>query len=114
MFDEFSETDACLVVRDVEQFSERLHESVESMLPSFSGVDGPIVYVGRSPLGAVFTKPTKYLSQQEWRFAWRTRTATSQLQPVMVAVGNIEDIAEIVRRPTSSKDGARTECGGDL
>lgn len=99
LFNDFPNTDSCLIIHDVEEFCERLYSSVELTLPQWIGIDAPIVYGGRSGLGAIFSKPLRFVSQHEWRFAWLSKAAIGQLNPVNIQIGSIVDIAEIVGRP---------------
>ena len=96
LFKVFSGTDSCLVVHNVEEFSERLHLAVEKKLIEWVGMDASIVYGGNSELGAVFSKPLHYIFQHEWRFAWSPITPVTNLEPLTVSIGNIENIAEII------------------
>ena len=50
-------------------------------------------------MGAIFSKPLRFVSQHEWRFAWLSKAAIGQLNPVNIQIGSIVDIAEIVGRP---------------
>lgn len=102
LFDDFPGADACLVIHNVEDFCERLYSAAELVLPQWSGIDAAVVYGGKSKLGAVFSKPIQFVLQREWRFAWRPQTSVEQLAPVLLAIGNIADIAEIVDRPNRS------------
>lgn len=99
LFDDFPDTDACLVIHEVEVFCERLHSAAELALPQWSGIDAAVVYDGKNKLGAVFSKPLQFILQHEWRFAWRPHTSVEQLAPVLLTIGTIADIAEIVDRP---------------
>lgn len=98
-FDDFPGTDACLVIHEVDDFCERLHHAAEIALPQWAGMDAAVVYGGKSGLGAVFSKPLKFISQHEWRFAWHPYQRVEELSPVLLTIGSIADIAEIVERP---------------
>jgi hypothetical protein len=95
LFDEFPDTDACLVVHEVEEFCERIHAAAEVQLSEWVGIDGAVAYGGRSPLGAVFSKPLRFIQQQEWRFAWMPRDPIRVLRPKFFNIGNIEALAEL-------------------
>ena len=99
LFDDFPETDACLVIHDVEDFCERFHSAAELMLPQWAGIDAAVVYGGKSNLGAVFSTPLRFILQHEWRFAWHPQAPIAQLAPVLLTIGSIADIAEIIDRP---------------
>lgn len=99
LFDDIPNTDACLVIHEVEDFCERFHSAAELALPQWAGLDAAVVYGGNSNLGAVFSKPLQFILQREWRFAWRPHTPIMLLDPVLLTIGSITDIAEIVDRP---------------
>ena len=101
LFDEFPNTNSCLIVHNVDEFCERMHNAVESALPKWAGVDGAVLYGGSSPLGAVFSKPLRFIVQHEWRFAWYPPAVQNQLMPILVSIGNIEKIAELVPKPST-------------
>jgi hypothetical protein len=95
LFDEFSGSDACLVIHKVDEFCERMHLAAEAQLPGCVGIDGPVTYGGSSPLGAVFSKPLRFLQQQEWRFACMPKEVVKILDPKLLSIGSIEVLAEL-------------------
>ena len=98
LFDEFPGTDACLVIHEPEKFSERFHLAVEKILPNWAGIDAAVTYGGKNKLGAVFSKPLKFMYQDEWRFAWHPGKLISKLTPIVVSIGCISDITSVVDR----------------
>lgn len=98
LFDDFPGTDACLIIHEVEDFCERLHAAAKIMLPQWAGIDAAVEYAGRSKLGATFSKPLKFILQHEWRFAWLPPAPVAPLNPVLLTIGRIADIAEITDR----------------
>ncbi|KAF3996908.1 hypothetical protein [Glaciimonas immobilis] len=100
LYDEFSNSDCCLVINDPEEFGERIHRAAQRLLPSWTGIDGAITYGKQNPLGAAFTKNPQSASQKEWLFAWRPTQPTMALRPIIIKIGSIEAIAEL--RPKSS------------
>ncbi|UTV87544.1 hypothetical protein KDX00_03290 [Cobetia amphilecti] len=96
LFEEFPDTDSCLIVHNVDEFCNRLHSAMEEKLPDWAGMSESVNYGERHFLGAVFTKDKKFLSQQEWRFAWLPPKPRIKLEPVLVQIGSIADIATIV------------------
>ncbi|MBK8725242.1 MAG: hypothetical protein IPL96_04065 [Holophagaceae bacterium] len=99
LFDDFQGSDACLVIHDVEAFSERFHAAVDLVLSNWVGIDGPVAYGGPSSLGPVFSKPFPFVVQHEWRFAWRPFQSIQEIEPVYISMGSISSIAEIIERP---------------
>lgn len=90
--------DCCLVIRDTEQFGERLHRAVQRMLPSWAGIDAAVSYGTASPLGAAFSKSRPQAAEKEWLFAWRPTQAALVSNPVTIGIGSIESIAELRER----------------
>ena len=95
LFDQFPGSDCCLVVHDVEQFGERIHRAAAKLLPSWVGIDAAVSYGGTSPLGAAFCKTKRHALEQEWLFAWRPMQPAMPVNPVVIRIGSIEDIAEL-------------------
>jgi len=98
LFDDFSGSDACLVVSNVSEFSDRIHAAVEQTLPGWVGFDGPVSYGLHSDFGAAFLKSDDYSGQKEWRFVWRPPHPVSKLEYKKIYLGNLEDICEVVER----------------
>ena len=99
LFEDFQGSDSCLVIRDVHEFSERILNAVEALLPNWAGLDGPVEYGARSALGVAFSKAEKYYPQHEWRFAWLPEKSKRGMTPLSIRIGSIEDIASVVYRP---------------
>lgn len=98
-----SQDQACLVINETERFGERLHAAVQKLLPNWLGIDGPVSYGQRSPLGELFTKAAQQAAQQEWLFAWRPMQAgQTRLQPILVELGNLESWGHVRERDTGS------------
>jgi hypothetical protein len=95
LFDEFPGTDCCLVIHDVEEFGERIHRAVATVLPAWTGIDAAISYGVPSVLGRAFSKAKQYARENEWQFAWRPTQPMTALRPISFRIGSIEDIAEL-------------------
>ncbi len=100
--------DCCIVIRNTEEFGERLHRAVHQTLPQWAGIDAAVAYGAPSPLGAAFTKSRHLSSQHEWLFAWRPTQPTFSLRPLVVQMGSIDGIAEL----RGSANGSR--CDSDI
>lgn len=100
LFEVFPDTDACLVIHNVEEFCERIHIAAEKILhqPQWAGIDAPVVYFGKSKLGPVFSKPRHFFYQHEWRFAWSPLIPKIDIKPITICIGNLESIAEVIER----------------
>lgn len=99
LFDDFSGSDSCLVVHDVEKISERILYAASKVLQGWHGIDDAISYGGEHDLGPMFMKNVRYFFQYEWRFAWMPPQTVHELVPFNIHIGNIEPFAEIVSRP---------------
>lgn len=100
LFDEFTGSNACLIVHEPDEVCERIHFYAEQFLKGWAGIDGAVVYGGEHKYGPSFVKHSKYIVQKEWRFAWMPPQKCDQLQPFCIRIGNIERYAEVVPRPS--------------
>jgi hypothetical protein len=98
LFDDLPHVDSYLVVHNAEEFGERVHRAVQKALPNWAGIDAAISYGAPSPLGKIFSKAKNQAAENEWRFAWRPMQARASANPVVIQIGNIEDIAELHSR----------------
>ena len=89
----------CLVIRQTEEFGERLHRAVQQALPQWAGIDAAVAYGAPSPLGVVFSKARHLAREQEWLFAWRPIQPLAQLAPLVVRIGKIDQIAQLQGAP---------------
>lgn len=100
LFDAFAGADCCLVIDDPEQFGERIHRAAQKMLPSWAGIDAAISYGRPSPLGAAFSKTELHAGEKEWLFAWRPTQALLLRNPVVIQIGNMENMAQLRYKTT--------------
>ncbi|SIS90963.1 hypothetical protein [Neptunomonas antarctica] len=99
LFDEFKESDSCLIIHDPNEFSERIFQTSELYLKNWVPHDARVIYGQSSQHGPSYSKPFKYLFQHEWRFCWLPLMGRqSNLECLTIKIGNIEDIAELVDR----------------
>jgi hypothetical protein len=99
LFQDF-EADAVLIVRDKAAFKERLSAAVNRRISGASLSEGRVRYydpytVRREDLVPIFSKHFRYLYQNEYRFAW-TVSHNQGLQPSLVELGSLRDIAELI------------------
>jgi hypothetical protein len=95
MFDTTPGADCCLIIHEPEEFGERIHRAVRTLLPNWAGIDAAVSYGAPSPLGAAFSKNKTDSFQKEWLFAWRPVQTLSSMHPVVIDIGSIERIAEL-------------------
>lgn len=101
-YDEFCNSDACLIIHDPNEFSARMHRASNAVIPSgWGAIDGPVTYGANSQLGPAFIKPDKYVFQFEWRFVWLPIPPVDKCTATNIVIGSIEDIAEIRDAPAA-------------
>lgn len=98
LFNEFTNSNACLILHEPDEICERIHFYSERILNGWAGIDGAVTYGGEHKYGPVFEKDERYMSQKEWRFSWIPPQKTNILQPFNIKIGNIERFAEILVR----------------
>ena len=99
LFKEF-EADAALIVTDQKVFADRFSSAVEKQKPKGQLEHRGIGYYDpyttqRNQLVPAFSKNFKYLYQNEYRFVW-WMPESEVLDPFIVELGSLEDIATIV------------------
>lgn len=101
LFDDF-DADSCLVIHDALTFGRRLYAAMEQARPGFLGAERLVKYF--DPLRAedqtpsTFHKDQRFSYQREYRFVWDPPgPPISQLEVVNAQLGNLEDVASIVR-----------------
>lgn len=71
LYKEFKDSDACLIIHDVDEFSRRIHSEFRRLMPSHLGINNRVSYSSHpSPFGVLFSKPIDYIYQREYRFSW--------------------------------------------
>jgi hypothetical protein len=99
-YQDFSGSDACLIIHDPNEFFTRMYSAITTALPrGWRSIDGPVTYGSRSDLGTAFMKPEKFLFQFEWRFVCLPVPPLSKCKPIVLTLGSIEDIAEVIAKP---------------
>jgi len=95
------EADACVIVRDRSQFTDRLRGVASVGLGSVMHQAGSVEYI--DPLLPItakiflpFAKHFGYSYQSEYRFCWFPKNPISQLQSVDLTIGSLEDIADLI------------------
>jgi len=95
LFDEIPDAEACLVIHDSEEFGERIHKAARLALPNWTGIDASVSYGVTSMLGMAFARDRALARQKEWLFAWRPMSTAMSVHAIVIAIGNIENIAEL-------------------
>lgn len=103
LFDDFK-ANACLVIHDAGTFIDRMIAAMSAALPSWVGCSTLVHYFdplrpGNEVLSARH-KDFYYAYQREYRFLWDPTGPDPQadlLQPIDVHLGNLEDVASILK-----------------
>lgn len=95
------QADACVIIRDEQQFTKGLAAAAAHSLPRAKMHQGPAVYVDpllpkTAKLFVPFAKPFGYSYQQEHRFCWFPLAAAKELTPIDVELGSLQDFAELI------------------
>jgi hypothetical protein len=99
------DADACLVIHDVRDFTERLMGSVEKVLPDQDWVGGDRLVRYYDPLRprelelvrARFEKDFRFAYQREFRYVWEPTTERREgLPPLECMLGPLDDICSLI------------------
>lgn len=96
MFHDF-EADAAIIIRDEHAFLQRMACAMTSATPNFADVGYYDPHtVSRGDLVPGFSKHFRYAYQNEFRLLW-TPGGADKLEPMFVEIGDMRDIAEVIR-----------------
>jgi hypothetical protein len=92
--------EAALLIHDADAFLQRLDLAVRRQLPDWNCVAEPVQYydppqVAPAEVEVLTWKHFRYAYQREFRIAWVPTKPVAQLEPIMVEVGPLHDIAEV-------------------
>jgi hypothetical protein len=95
------EADACVIIRDRQQFAERLHSATSMALGHAKHQSSAVEYIDpllpkTAQIFLPFAKHFGYSYQAEYRFGWFPISPVAELRHVDVSIGNLEDIADLV------------------
>jgi hypothetical protein len=95
------EADACVIIRDREQFAERLRRAAE-ILGGANCQVGPVEYVDpllpkRAEIFLPMAKHFGYAYQAEYRFCWFQVNPVPELKHVDLSIGSLEDVADLIK-----------------
>lgn len=94
--------DACLILRDPEEFKRRLGKAVEARLPDWIGVHAEVRYLDpfnchRGDMDVYFGKHLKYWYQHEYRCVWVPKPPpVIGLDPFFVDLGSMREISTLI------------------
>jgi hypothetical protein len=92
---------ACVIIREQNEFRNRLLRSAAAKLPEAALREGAAIYVdpllpNSADVFVPLAKHFAYAYQQEYRFVWLPRSPAQNLEPVDIEIGPLNDIAELV------------------
>lgn len=95
------ERDACLIIRDPEEFLRRISVAVNARLDGWQFQAGNVEYfdplnVTPAELRLPWSKHFRYAYQKEVRLVWLPPYAVNNLEPLDVSIGALTDIAEVI------------------
>ncbi|GAB6178157.1 hypothetical protein JCM16814_30480 [Desulfobaculum senezii] len=101
LFEDF-EADACVIIRDIDVFKQRLKQAMSAKLPNWEFSCGAVNYIdpylhSEQQFDPFACKHFSYAYQKEFRFIWIPPSPVSdKLKPHLLTLGNLEDICEMV------------------
>ena len=92
--------DTMIHIKEPQIFIERMYKALDQKFPNYSNLGKPITYIDESSwvsaeVDVFFNKNGTYKYQKEFRFVCLPDDAKQNLKPLLLSVGNIEDIADI-------------------
>lgn len=110
LYDEFKGSEACLIVHNVKEFAERIHNAFAKAMPAYLGVDGRVTYgKHQSSLGVLFSKPNDYIYQREYRFGWIPENPKSMLDPAIFVKNDFDKIRSTIPPPIKIDAGSLSD-----
>lgn len=93
--------DACVVIRNLDDFSRRLHAAGAAAFPSAGFSHGQVKYIDpllpeTATIDVCMSKHFRYEYQGEYRFLWRPMHPQAALPYADLRLGRLSDIAELV------------------
>jgi hypothetical protein len=95
------DADACVIIRDRQQFTDRLYSVISTALGSVTYQARQVEYVDplmpkTMDIFLPFAKHFGYSYQSEYRFCWFPVIPVPNLRYMDLSIGNIEDIADLI------------------
>lgn len=98
LFTSFDGADACLIIKDVEEFGRRLESAASARLSGWRCFHGPVHYfdpyerVGYERINLGISKDFKYAYQREYRFLWMPLDDQPTYGPLDLNLGNVGEL----------------------
>lgn len=95
------EADACLIIKKPRIFTDRLIQAGTKALAGYEGFAGNVKYLDPllcdpHKIDINFAKHFKYAYQNEYRIIWAPREPVTELEPIYLTIGSLDDIAEVI------------------
>jgi hypothetical protein len=100
LFDDFNQSDSCIIIRDIREFARRIFIAAQRLLPGWSGKLHDVMYY--DPFNAsrdrdiFFMKHFRYAYQREIRFVWVPPEPGSDLKIQSHDAGSMTDICDFL------------------
>lgn len=92
--------DSCLLIYNVNEFVDRLVNTVLQRYPEYTVSDRNVEYFDpfdcHREIDVFFMKPFAYAYQQEFRIVWLPPSPIQRLEPFFIELGSLEDCAELI------------------
>jgi FAD/FMN-containing dehydrogenase len=103
LFDDFNQSDACVIIRDIGEFARRIFAAFRKLLPDWDGTLRDVVYY--DPFNAprnrdlFYSKHFRYAYQTEVRFVWTPHEPRFDLKFHDLEAGPMTDICDFLALP---------------
>jgi len=92
--------DTMIHIKKPQIFIERMYKALDQKLTNYSNIGKPVTYIDESSwvsaeVDVFFNKNGTYKYQKEFRFVCLPDSEEQNLRPILLRIGNIEDIADI-------------------
>ena len=104
IFEEFSDYDSCVIIKDPEQFAARIEASSRNALPNWYFHHNPVEYFDpcepykNQYFDPVMCKDFRFAYQMEYRVIWHPQEYGSAKDYIFLRLGSLEDICDLYIR----------------
>ena len=104
IFEEFSDYDSCVIIKDPEQLAARIEASSSSVLPNWYFHHNPVEYFDpyephkNQYFAPVMCKDFRFAYQMEYRVIWHPQEHGSTKGYIFLSLGSLEDICDLYIR----------------
>jgi hypothetical protein len=104
IFEEFSDSDSCVVIKDPEQFAARIEASSRSVILNWYFYHNPVEYFDpcepykNQYFDPVMCKDFRFAYQMEYRVIWHPQEHGPAKDYIILCLGSLEDICDLYIR----------------